>query len=227
MGSRPPPAPAGRIVPRSSIARYRRRDLETVPNSPGSGGDRNSSARAALTQQARLRRHRGSRGCPRRPPCCIAGDEVEANGHPIPHDRWAPGASRLTPRPAGRPPHFRACSSTTWTRCSPTRRSPATRRTARTSTPGYAGCRLPDDAMRGCTGSGVDRDGMSRRARPEPPPGWWMLFYSQMPQQRFAPSTVTQARPASHVASDVHVVSRQAVVSVQTGAPDTSGRHRV
>ena len=110
MGSRPPPAPAGRIVPRSSIARYRRGDLETIPNSPGSGCDRNSSARAALTQQARLRRHCGSRGRPRRPLGCIAGDEVEANGHPIPHDRWAPGASRLTPRPAGRPPPFRACS---------------------------------------------------------------------------------------------------------------------
>src|SRR6266851_228678 len=54
-----------------------------------------------------------------------------------------------------------------------------------------------------------------------------MLFYSQISQQRFAPSTATQARPGSHTASDVHVVCRHAAVSAQTGAPDTSGRHRV
>jgi len=48
-----------------------------------------------------------------------------------------------------------------------------------------------------------------------------------MSQQRFAPRTVTQALPASHIASDVQVSCRQLEVSVQTGAPDTSERHRV
>jgi hypothetical protein len=47
-----------------------------------------------------------------------------------------------------------------------------------------------------------------------------------MSQQRFSPNTVTQARPGSHTASDVHA-SRQFVVSAQTGAPDTSGRQTV
>src|SRR2546426_5446640 len=53
-----------------------------------------------------------------------------------------------------------------------------------------------------------------------------MLFHSQMSQQRFSPSTATQARPASHVASDVHTCP-QSVVSAHTGAPDTSARHTV
>src|SRR5689334_357260 len=48
-----------------------------------------------------------------------------------------------------------------------------------------------------------------------------------MSQQRFTPSTGTHARPTSHAVSVVHVPGRHALVSAQTGAPETSGRQRV
>ena len=48
-----------------------------------------------------------------------------------------------------------------------------------------------------------------------------LLGYSQISQHLPPPKTETQALPESQVASEVHV-SRQLVVSAQTGAPDTS-----
>jgi len=53
-----------------------------------------------------------------------------------------------------------------------------------------------------------------------------LLGYSQISQHLPPPKTETQALPESQVASEVHV-SRQLVVSAQTGAPDTSDTHRV